>query len=148
MTYFKPSSRRYYALRVSVIMFGVAFATVIVSELTTPSSAGRVWPLALLSASIVTAGAILRFGSPAAVLTEEQIQGHSRWGFLTTLPFSTINVDKSRATKASLFHWLLRNFEIYATDGKSLSISRLAFEPKQFDQLLETISTRQKEVSE
>ena len=99
--------------------------------------------------SAATIASILQFGSPALSLTDEQIRGHSRWlNFVTTIPLANIDLAKSRAALNSRLHWLAWDYRIYATNGKAISISRFAFEPKQFEQMLDAISAQQKDVEQ
>ena len=146
MIIFRPTSRLYHALRVSILAFGFAAATALVFSLTTPDYAEKARQFALTWASVVTIASILRFGSPALSLTDEQIRGRSRWlNLITTIPLANIDLVKSRAAMNSRFHWLAWDYLIYSTDRKSISISRFAFEPKQFEQMLDAISAQQKD---
>lgn len=147
MIILRPSSRRCHALRVSVLAFGFAVATASMFSLIIPDYAEKAWQFVLTWASVVTIGSILRFGSPALSLTDEQIRGYSRWlNFLTSIPLANIDLAKSRAAMTSRFHWLAWDYRIYSTDGKSISISRFDFEPKQFEQMLDAISAQQTDV--
>jgi len=147
MIIFRPTSRLYHALRVSALTFGLAFATALVFSLIIPDYAEKAWQFVLTWASVVIIGSILRFGSPALSLTDEQIRGHSRWlNFVTTIPLANIDLVKSRAALKGRFHLLAWDYRIYSIDGKSISISRFAFEPKQFEQMLDAISAQQKDV--
>ncbi len=147
MTIFRPSSRLYHALRVSVLTFGLAFAATSVFSLIFPAYAEKAWPFALTWASVVTIASILQFGAPALSLTDEQIRGHSRWlNFVITIPLANIDLAKSRAAMHGRFRWLAWDYRIYSIDGKSISVSRFAFEPKQFEQMLDAIGAQQIDV--
>lgn len=146
MIIFRPSSRLYHALRVSALTLGLAFVATSVSLLIFPAYAEKAWQFALAWASVVVIASILQFGAPALSLTDEQIRGHSRWlNFVVTIPLANIDLAKSRAAMNSRFHWLAWDYRIYSIDGKSISVSRFAFEPKQFEQMLDAISAQQKD---
>ena len=140
----KPSLKRFLLLRVPVSSLLLLCGSAVGFALSRPFDFEKWWPqgAGILLASLI--GLTIYYASYGITLVNQEVGGNGRWSIWpTTIPLMKVDVAKSRTTETSVVCWLLGYYEIRSNDGKAISVDRLMFEQKQFEQLLNMIADKQ-----
>ncbi len=140
----KPSLKRFLLLRAPISSLLLLCGSAVGFALSRPFDFEKWWPqgAGILLASLI--GLAIYYASYGITLVNQEVGGNGRWSIWpTTIPLMKVDVAKSRTTETSVVCWLLGHYEIRSNDGKAISVDRLMFEQKQFEQLLNMIADKQ-----